>query len=79
MKLDHRLKLGWFGLLGALAFQGRFIALFFRDRGFTNSEIGFILGSNPVISAIGTYFIKNVRDERDVLIVPLIYLFTRSL
>ena len=63
MKLDHRLKLGWFGLLGALAFQGRFIALFFRDRGFTNSEIGFILGSNPVISAIATPIFSYLSDR----------------
>ena len=63
MLLHHRLKIGWFGLLGVLAFQGRFLALFFRDRGFTNSEIGFILGSNPLITAIATPIFSFLSDR----------------
>jgi MFS family permease len=63
MRLGLRLNIGWFGLLGALAFQGRFLALFFRDRGFTNSEIGFILGSNPLISSVATPLFAYVCDR----------------
>ena len=51
LTVKRKLCVAWFVILGTLAFQGRFMSLFLRDRGFTDEEIGGILSLSPLLGA----------------------------
>ena len=42
----------WAAFFGTLAFQGRFVAIFFQDLGMTNTEIGVLIAVQSIIGLV---------------------------
>ncbi|MFU1795435.1 MFS transporter [Paenibacillus azoreducens] len=74
------LKVFNFVLYGALAIYSTFFALYLKDTGFSNVQIGLLVASGPLIGLVANpfwaYFADRFRNNKRILIICLIGNFT---